>query len=51
MLPVYTVMRLSAERRAQLSTRLQDLIDNGAAPLGISVAVVVFLLSGLYFLH
>ena len=51
MLPVCTIMGFSDERREQLSDRLQSIIQSGAVPLGISVAVVVFLLSGLYLLQ
>ena len=42
--------RLTEESREQLNSKLDGLIRNGLVPLGISVAAVVFLLSGLYFL-
>ena len=51
MLPVWNLMRLPDQRREQLNDKLNGLIRNGVVPLGISVAAVVFLLSGLYFLQ
>ena len=50
MLPVWNLMRLTEESREQLNSKLDGLIRHGLVPLGISVAAVVFLLSGLYFL-
>jgi multicomponent Na+:H+ antiporter subunit D len=49
--PVWNLLRLPDQRRQQLNNRLNGLIRNGIVPLGISVAAVVFLLSGLYFLQ
>ena len=51
MLPVCNLTRLSDESREQLRSKLDMLISHGLVPLGISVAAVVFLLSGLYFLQ
>lgn len=51
MLPVWNLTRLSDESREQLRSKLDRLIRHGLVPLGISVAAVVFLLSGLYFLQ
>lgn len=51
MLPVSNLTRLSDESREQLRSKLDRLIRHGLVPLGISVAAVVFLLSGLYFLQ
>jgi multicomponent Na+:H+ antiporter subunit D len=51
MVPVWNLMRLPEQRRQQLNDKLGGLIRNGVVPLGISVAAVVFLLSGLYFLQ
>ena len=50
MIPIWNLMRLPDQRRRQLSDKLGGLVRNGVVPLGISVAAVVFLLSGLYFL-
>ncbi len=51
MVPVWNLMRLPEQRRQEISDKLSGLIRNGVVPLGISVAAVVFLLSGLYFLQ
>jgi multicomponent Na+:H+ antiporter subunit D len=47
--PVWRVLRLSKDRQTQLSRRISTLLQDGAVPVGISVAAVVILLSGLYF--
>ena len=49
LVPLWNLMRLSDQRRKQLDEKLGGLIRNGVVPLGISVAAVVFLLTGLYF--
>jgi multicomponent Na+:H+ antiporter subunit D len=51
MVPIWNLMRLPDQRRQQLNEKLGGLVRNGVVPLGISVAAVVFLLSGLYFLQ
>ena len=51
MVPIWNLMRLPDQRRQQLNEKLGGLIRNGVVPLGISVAAIVFLLSGLYFLQ
>ncbi|MBT8330603.1 MAG: Na(+)/H(+) antiporter subunit D [Desulfofustis sp.] len=51
MVPFWNLMGLSDQRRQQLNDKLGELIRNGVVPLGISIAAVVFLLSGLYFLQ
>jgi len=49
MLPVWSAMGLSEDRKAQLRSRIDTLMKDGAVPIGISVAGVAILLSGLYF--
>jgi hypothetical protein len=51
LVPLGNLMRLSDQRRKHLHERLGALIRNGVVPLGISVAAVVFLLTGLYFVQ
>ncbi len=51
LVPLWNLMRLSDQRRKQLDEKLGGLIRNGVVPLGISVAAVVFLLTGLYFVQ
>ncbi len=51
LLPAWKIMRLSKDRQTQLRRHINDLLQDGAVPIGISVAAVVILLSGLYFFH
>jgi multicomponent Na+:H+ antiporter subunit D len=51
LLPVWKAMNLSVERQTQLKDHIDTLLRNGAVPIGISVAGVAILLSGLYFFH
>ncbi len=51
MQPLWNMRQLSDDRQEQLKIKFRRLVSNGVMPLGISVAAVVFLLSGLYFLH
>ncbi|MEJ2056351.1 MAG: Na(+)/H(+) antiporter subunit D [Desulfofustis sp.] len=51
MQPLWNMRQLSDARREQLKVRLHGLISNAVVPLGISVAAVLILLSGLYFFH
>jgi multicomponent Na+:H+ antiporter subunit D len=51
MVPVWNMMRLPEQRRQEINDKLNGLIRNGVVPLGISVAAVLFLLTGLYFLQ
>jgi len=48
MLPVWKAMNLSDERQTQLSRHIYTRLRDGAVPIGISVAGVAILLSGLY---
>ena len=49
--PLWSLKGLAEPQREQLNSRIYRLIRSGVVPLGISVAAVVFLLSGLYFLQ
>ncbi len=51
MLPIWKVMRLSDDRKTQISGRINTLFKEGAVPIGISVAGVGLLLCALYVLH
>lgn len=51
MRPVWKVMKLPEERRAELENHIDTVLQDGAVPVGISVAGVAILVSVLYFLH
>jgi multicomponent Na+:H+ antiporter subunit D len=51
MLPVWKAMNLSDERQTQLSRHIYRRLRDGAVPIGISVAGVAILLSGLFFFN
>ncbi len=51
MLPLWTLMRLSEDRKTQISSRISTLLKEGAVPIGISLAGVGLLLCGLYLFH
>ena len=51
MKPVWQVMNISEEKQLQASSSIFSLLKSGVVPIGISVAGVALLLSGLYFLH
>ncbi len=51
MLPIWKLMRISEDRKTQISSRINTLLKEGAAPIGISVAGVGILLCGLYIFH
>lgn len=49
--PLWKVMKLPEERQLRLSSSIFALLKSGVVPVGISVAGVALLLSGLYFFH
>ena len=51
MQPFWKSLGVSEEKKTQICNRIDTLIENGAVPIGISVAAVGILVSGLYFFH
>lgn len=51
MQPVWRAMNVPEERQLRLSSSIFSLLKSGVVPIGISIAGVALLLSGLYFLH